>query len=226
MFSRRPAGKDPFQNNIRATTRFTVWHSEADGVFTLLEPYLCAWCEKVSSVQISIGGDRRRLFTFESPIRDSTSGGHNLNSAVEIFQCERHNQAPRGCSLILQQLSRRAVGGDESSPWTLTAGVRTATAAAVACRRSQLRSSSLSQSANGAWQGNQSEWCLGCLIHPFSLTPHVNPGDSRRAGCFFFINPFLWCFAHIFSSARRPQRCLPTGRRSALRARESQPESC
>lgn len=56
MFSRRPAGEDPCENNIRATTRFTLLHSEADGVFTLLEPYLCAWCEKVSSVQISIGG--------------------------------------------------------------------------------------------------------------------------------------------------------------------------
>lgn len=56
QFSSLPAEQDPCQNNTRATTRFTLFLLNADGVFALLEPHICSWCEKVSSVQISIRG--------------------------------------------------------------------------------------------------------------------------------------------------------------------------
>lgn len=148
----------------------------------LLELFLPTWTKNVASVKKNkTPRDEGRLFaTAKSQgfiLRWSQS---KIISADEIFQ-----HGLQSWCLQPLQLSCWTGTGDKSSPWTPTAGVRTGAAVSprrqtVTCHRAQQRTSTQNQSANGAWQGRESErwsWGRGLVATKMRLTPWFIPSS-------------------------------------------------
>lgn len=139
-----------------------------DKALILLEVILPTWNKNVASVKRKIIKGWRETICNSNKIQAKSQGFILRWSQSKSIQQMRYFsldycRGPCSCSFILQQLSCWTDTGDKSSPWTLTAGVRTGAVVSpqrqtVTCHRSQQRTSTQDQSANGAWRGRKSEW--------------------------------------------------------------------